>query len=86
MDETDFWLDNLDQLFAKKNIFKILPRKNMSENEKLNRISRLCIYLIILIILFDEKNEWLSIPLIILILIILYKYYGMSSKRCASRV
>lgn len=74
MDKEKFWLDDLRVLFSdKKNYLLFFPRKNMTQNEILNSITRFSIYLTIILLLFADWNSYyFYIPVILIILMIIF--------------
>jgi hypothetical protein len=74
MDE--FWIYNPYILL--KNYSTLLPTNNMTRVEQMNTVTRFMIYVLILLILFDSKNEFLIyIILIIIMIIVVYFIYKM---------
>ena len=65
-----FWTNNFKILYNNENYLNFLPNKSMSRFEQLNAITRFCLYLIILCLLFGVDRIWYQIPLIIIILIV----------------
>ena len=45
------WFNNVNVLFKRNNFFDIIPLEDMNLNEKINAISRFCIYLSIILTL-----------------------------------
>jgi hypothetical protein len=75
-DIEQFWLNNYKVLYDNNNYTKFIPSKSMTKIQQLNALSRFSIYAFILIILFDDDEKWLYIPIFIFILcIILYKLH-----------
>ncbi len=76
MSREEFWLDNYKKLYNNGNYKKIIPQYNSSKVEKLNALTRLCIYsiiLIIILILISKRFHYLlylPITLIVVIVII----------------
>jgi len=70
-----FWLENPEIIF--KDYLDIIPNKNMNEIEIYNSIFRFCLYLIIILLIFYNKNKYLKTYIyiclcFIIITIILY--------------
>lgn len=61
-----FWSDNINILFNKRRLIEFFPTKDMSQEEKLNAISRLSIYMGILLFLYKGKFWAFYIPLVVL--------------------
>lgn len=72
--ENIFWLKEPSILYKNDNYLSFIPKTSMTKTEQLNSISRLCIYIIIFSLLFNKKNLWLKIPIIILLFIIIIYY------------
>ena len=71
---TPFWIDDMNILMNKQVMYDIFPKHTMSNNEKLNSISRLVIYLSILGYIFTSNNKIIiSGILTISCIVILYK-------------
>jgi hypothetical protein len=71
---TPFWIDDMSVLFNKNFIYDIFPKPIMNNNEKLNAITRLSIYLSILGYFFTSNNRIIiSGILTISSIVILYK-------------
>ena len=66
--ENSIWLDNPDVLFKSNNFVDIIPLANMSYEEKINAITRFCIYLSVLLILFTGNLNYLYIAISIILL------------------
>ena len=85
-----FWMSDLSVLFKNDQYIRFIPTKEMSRVEQLNAIARFGIYLFILFMLMDRKDEWLYIPLIIIIMdIILYNLFeldDMGKKKELNRI
>jgi len=76
---SDFWTNNPTILFDK--YYDIVPSQNMKINEQLNTITRLLIYLIILILLFNFNSHFVLYCLLIILIInflnnFLFKLYN----------
>lgn len=67
----EFWLNNIKELYHNNNYLKFFPKYESSRIEQLNAITRLCIYFIILILLFKINNQWLYLPITIIFIIII---------------
>ena len=65
-----FWLDDITVLYKNKNYIKFVPNGSMTRIEQLNALSRFCIYLLFILFLFDKTDEFMYIPIIGLIMII----------------
>lgn len=69
-----FWLENPNVLFENQNYTRIIPTKSMSRNESLNSLTRFFLYILVLFLLFSKKKDFLYIPIICIILIIVLYY------------
>lgn len=71
-----FWLDDLTVLYKDKGYIKFIPTSEMTRVEQLNALTRFFIYLLMTLLLFDRDYEWLQIPIIgIIMIIILYNLF-----------
>jgi len=70
-----FWLNDPTVLYKNGNYAVIIPTNDMTRVEQLNAISRLCIYLIIILLIFGLANYSLCIVILLIILIALYYIY-----------
>jgi hypothetical protein len=62
-----FWFENPDVLFDGFNgdaFKKFIPSSKMNFTERLNAITRFCIYLFVLLFLLSDSDVWMYIPLI----------------------
>jgi hypothetical protein len=66
-----FWLDDPTELIKNDNYTKFMPKHEMTRTQQLNAISRLFIYFLIILLLFYRKEEYICIPIIGLILVII---------------
>jgi len=74
-----FWLQDISELY--RNYLDFIPNKDMDENELYNSITRLMIYIILLLIIFRWNSIIILIPITIIILVImLWKVKGKVSK------
>ncbi len=72
---TELWFNNFNILFARDNFFEIIPLIDMNFNEKINAITRFCIYLAFILIIFTGNLNYLYIPLsVILLFYIVYVF------------
>lgn len=71
-----YWMNDLKILYENKNYIRFFPTKNMTRIEQLNALARFSIYLFIIFIIMDRKDEWLFVPIIIIIMnIVLYNLF-----------
>lgn len=67
-----FWTDDVTILYRDKGYIQFIPTPDMSSVEQFNALTRFCLYLIILLLIFD-RSDLLYLPLIgLIIVIILY--------------
>lgn len=69
-----FWLEDITELVKDGNYIRFWPTKNMTRIEQLNAISRFFIYLIIIFLLTGRYDEWMYIPIIGLVIMIIMYY------------
>lgn len=70
-----FWTEDLTVLFSNRQFVNFVPKTNMSEVDKLNAMSRFCIYWMILLVMFSSDfYSFVYIPLVILIVIVAIYY------------
>lgn len=75
----DFWLDNPKIIIDK--YLEFIPREGMTENELYNAITRLCIYVIILTITFNQSKYFIYIGIsIITIMIVMSRVKTVKGK------
>ncbi len=76
-----FWMNDITVLFRDKNYLKFVPITDMTRVEQLNSITRFFIYLFILMCLFDKTDEYMYIPLIgVIIVIVLYNVFEIDEQ------
>jgi len=64
----ELWFNNVNTLFSRNNFFDIIPMIDMDFNEKVNAITRFCIYLSVILIVFTGNLNYLYIPLSVVLL------------------
>jgi hypothetical protein len=64
-----FWVDDPSELY--KNFLVVIPTKNMTRNQQLNAISRLVIYILILLIFCSNTAMLIIIGIVVLLFITL---------------
>ena len=73
MSNSKFWLDDYEVLFKNNGYLYFFPNKTMTRIEQLNAISRFGFYLLVLLLLSSDKQEWLFIPFFLIsISVVLY--------------
>lgn len=65
--DNKFWLQDPKILYTDQNYLRFVPTHNMTNVQKLNAITRFCIYSIILLIIFGMTKKWIYIPIMIII-------------------
>ncbi|MEM0354158.1 MAG: hypothetical protein QXW79_01115 [Thermoplasmata archaeon] len=79
MNESDpFWLNDPSILFRGNNWYKIIPDRKMTNNEILNTLTRFCIYLLIIYLIFAKDKQYFYIIIFIILVIIIIHY----SQKC----
>lgn len=79
-DNNIFWLDDPSELYKNGNYANFIPKKEMTPIQKLNAATRLCIYISLLLLIFN-LTDLLFVPILIIILIILYyKFYLLNNE------
>ena len=79
MTDNTFWIENPYILFEKDELKNFVPTKNMTILQKMNAVTRLCIYGIILGYIFNFRDNIMYILFIIIILTIIS--YKISNKQ-----
>lgn len=64
IDKDKFWSRNFEILFDKRRLIEFVPTKDMTNEEKLNALSRLIIYVGVLLLLYIRKVWTLYIPIL----------------------
>lgn len=77
----DFWLNDPSVLFNNNAWFVMLPQKGMSTIEILNALTRFCILLIIIFLLFSDCTQYIYVLLIIIIIIIIIYFFVKESNK-----
>ncbi len=75
-----FWLDDPKELYTDDSYLVFIPRYEMTKNQQSNAISRLCLYMILLILMFNKGEIFLFIPITILILVIIFNKVDIFDK------
>ena len=71
-----FWLDDPTELYKNGNYARFFPKYEMTRTQQLNAVTRLCIYLIILILAFNRGETILVLPITLLIIIVLFRKFN----------
>ena len=84
------WFNNVNTLFSRNNFFDIIPLIDMDYNEKVNAITRFCVYLSIILIVFTGNLNYLYIPLSVILLFYLVHIFrpkeGFSEHRIMQKI
>ena len=76
--DNNIWFSNINLLFSKDNLFKIVPISDMSIGEKINAITRFALYLSILLYLTSGNYLYFYIILVtVLVSYLLYVFKGI---------
>ncbi len=71
MVENTFWVNNIKSLYENQNYLNFIPTSTMSRYDQLNAVTRMCIYTIILSVVFRANGIWYQVPIIIIILLVI---------------
>ena len=66
-----FWLDDFSVLYEDYNFLKFIPTPDMTRIEQLNAITRLMLYMIIIMLACGQNEELLYIPIAVIVLTVL---------------
>ena len=69
-----FWTEDISVLYNMDEIFDIIPNNNMTRDQQLNSITRFCLYFIILLYLTENDSEWIKLPVIVIIFVVILYY------------
>jgi len=75
-----FWIEDPSTLFSEKTYISIIPTNDMNLNEKLNSITILCIYYIIIGFIFNFNDIYIYTAFSVIILIIIVYNINNSNK------
>ena len=70
-----FWLDDPSELYKNGNFTRFIPQYEMTRNQQLNSLTRFCIYMILLILMFNRGSNIMVVPIAILVGVILFKKF-----------
>ena len=71
-----FWMNDITVLFKDEGYIKFVPTADMTRIEQLNAFTRFFIYLIVILFMFDKTDEFIYIPIIgIIMVIVLYNVF-----------
>ena len=76
--DNNIWFSNINLLFSKDNLFKIVPTSKMSMGEKINTITRFALYLSIL--LYLTSGNYLYFYIILITAVSSYLLYVFKGK------
>ena len=78
-DRYTFWLDDISVFFKNYGYINFIPRSDMTRIEQLNALTLFCLYLIILLLIFDQTGL-IFIPICgIILFIVLYNVFEVKS-------
>lgn len=72
MSKDEFWINDISILYKDKKFIEFIPHNNMTLNQKLNAITRFCIYFICIVILFCKNDLWIVFAVLVIIGCIAY--------------
>jgi hypothetical protein len=77
-----FWIEDPFNLFRADNYYKIIPTKHMNKIEVLNSLARFFFYLLGLFFLLGAKSEYMFIPIVAhIIIIVLFLFHKYSKEK-----
>jgi hypothetical protein len=65
-----FWMNDISVLYKNEGYIKFVPTSDMTRVEQLNAFTRFFIYLILILFFFDKTDNFMYIPIIGLIMVI----------------
>lgn len=71
-----FWFDDLSILINSKRIMEFFPSKRLSQNENLNALTRLGLYISLFMIFYTKVMKWINI--FIFVLLLTYYLYSIT--------
>lgn len=71
-----FWLDDPSELYKNDNYTKFMPKYEMTRNQQLNSITRMGIYMILIILIFNRGENLLFVPITLILIAILLKKFN----------
>ena len=74
--DNNIWFSNINLLFSKDNLFKIVPTDSMTSGEKINSITRFALYLSIL--LYLTSGNYLYFYIILITVVLSYLLYVLA--------
>lgn len=76
-----FWMNDICVLYKNDGYIKFVPTEDMTRVEQLNAFTRFFIYLIIIIFMFDKTDEFIYVPIIgIIMVIVLFNVFEADEK------
>jgi len=71
-----FWMNDITVLYRDGAYIRFIPTADMTRVEQLNAFTRFFIYLIVILMLFDKTDEFIHIPIVgIIMVIVLYNIF-----------
>lgn len=68
--DNNFWINNPDILYKNSQYLNFIPSSNMDKYEQLNAITRLCIYIVLLLIFTNQSTHYIQMPVFIIIFMV----------------
>lgn len=76
-----FWFDDITVLYKNNKYLEFFPNKNMTKVEQLNSITRLAIYFILIMIIFNKDDKWIIMAVVVIcITIYMHRIFDRDSK------
>lgn len=67
----EFWMNDVHELYRRGNYLKFFPKYNTTRIEQLNAITRMCLYFIALVFMFNKGEEWLYLPITLIVFVVI---------------
>lgn len=74
MSNNIFWTHDISVLYKNNNYLNFFPTQKMTRIEQLNAVTRFSIYFLILALITDREQIWISVPIVIIIFIVVLYY------------
>ena len=75
MKSENFWINDISILYKNYNFSKLVPSSDMTKYENLNAITRLCIWIILILLVLDRTSNWIYIFVVIIFIILAIYVY-----------
>lgn len=66
----NFWINDINILYSQERLMEIFPKKEMTRNEKMNALSRLSIYMGVILAMYKKDEKFMYIPLVVVGLLV----------------